>query len=309
MYLLLAIIFGVLILMAIGKVFMPYIFSSNIKEHIRVPIFINVLFSYAFWKALKKTFQQEYKIASDNRILSKQKFKLKSIIRVKKNDFIWVKLKDVKDMSGVFGFANSIMKSKAKFVIAAILSLGIWIFGGFYLLDKTVFVEEASIVAADNSEIKDELQKQVDEFISKADKFAAENDYENAIKTYYDLFEKIDKSNDDGVVFSMLGELMVKSNNGIVSAEAQRQFDKAMRLLKFDERSVYYTAISRMQAKKYEQAIGIWKYLISRVDESSKWHNISKYRIENIADYTGINKDKVKELDPTKSMIIMRIPN
>ncbi|WP_309084088.1 c-type cytochrome biogenesis protein CcmI [Chelativorans sp.] len=80
-----------------------------------------------------------------------------------------------------------------------------------------------------------------------------------------------------------LGEAMVGQSGGVVTADAEAAFRRAMDLDKANSRARFYTAMARAQEGRHEEARAIWQEMSESLPDDSPWKGVAGQALANLA--------------------------
>lgn len=298
--------FLVLFIFCFLVLFSPAIFSRKIiftQSHIfKMPVYFKVLFSNKLWKDILNLFMSEYKIEKDRAVLTTPKFELKKLFILEETKFKWIKVRKSADniWENVYLFMT-----KSFIHYSAIWSLIILLFsaitysylGNFINNDIT----ENNMLKKDRISLSRLILKTKDEpenakaWTSLGERFFKKGKLDKALNFYK---KSLMLDNKDPRTHSLTAEVLITQNNGIITAQAKRHLQSALREGKFEALAIYYTALARLEDKDYNSAIGIFKYLIKQTNSNDILNRKSQSKIKMIEEYTGFNQNNIEPINP-----------
>ena len=102
----------------------------------------------------------------------------------------------------------------------------------------------------------------------------------------------------DGTVFAGLGEAIVMSNHGEVTAEAAEAFAAALRALPGEASARYYLGEARLQQGDAKGAIAIWRDLEKDAPADAEWLDSVRARIAAAAERAAVDPSTIAPAPP-----------
>lgn len=92
----------------------------------------------------------------------------------------------------------------------------------------------------------------------------------------------------DPVVLAELGEVLIASNNGNVTAEAVSVLEAVLRVDRAEPRARFYLGLARAQAGDVRDAIAIWRDLTASAPTNAPWISMVREQMGEIAMTAGV---------------------
>jgi len=298
--------FLVLLVVSFLVLFSPAIFSRKIiftQSHIfKMPLVFKVIFSNKFWKEILNVIKSEYKIEKNREVLTTPKFDIKKIFILEENKFKWVKTR--KSENGFFDNIYSFM-TRSFIHYSFIWASAILLFSVITYSYLGNFINNDIVANNKNSKERLSLSRMIlktkDEpknskaWASLGERYHNKGNLEKALSFYK---KSIDLNSKNPKSHSLMAKALIEKNKGEISAQAKRHLQSALRLGKFEPQAIYYSAIARLEAKDYNSAIGMFKYLISETTSNDLLNRKSQSKIKMIEDFSGYNSDNIDPINP-----------
>ncbi len=101
-------------------------------------------------------------------------------------------------------------------------------------------------------------------------------------------------SNGDPNIVAAMGEALVFSNNGIVTAEAVNAFQAVLSTQPNDPAAQYYLGMAAAQNGKPDVALRIWQQLASQTPQNAPWREDLSILMGRAAEETGVKLSEIK---------------
>lgn len=97
----------------------------------------------------------------------------------------------------------------------------------------------------------------------------------------------IELGGNDAEIWGGMGETLVTLNDGVVTAEALSDFNKASKADKADARSRFYIGLAAAQLNDFKKAVAIWKELAASAPADAPWLPMVQQNIEEYSKKGG----------------------
>lgn len=149
---------------------------------------------------------------------------------------------------------------------------------------------------------KDPAEASLDELIARAEGYLAEHpDDARGWEVLAPIYARLGRFADAAEAYrktialagstagreAALGEVLVGMGGGIVTAEAEAAFDRALALDEQDARARFYLAMARAQEGKAEEARAAWQEMAEKLPEDSPWKGAAHEALASLAGKSG----------------------
>jgi cytochrome c-type biogenesis protein CcmH len=193
------------------------------------------------------------------------------------------------------GYAAAIM------LLLPVLAFGLYIMLGNPALPGKPYADRSN----DPDFILDTTVKQIQ---LKLEKSPSQEGYRNLAEALYllqryaaaaEAYKKAIALGDKSAeTLAEMGESIVLANNGTVVPEALGDFHKALKRDPKEARARFYIALGNAQARKYKEAVAIWKGLQKDLMPDAPWAAIINQRIQTYAREGGFDPTTIVASDP-----------
>lgn len=190
----------------------------------------------------------------------------------------------------------------AAIVIIPAISLGLYYQYGSPLLydvplaSRVAEMNDNNNFAAMIAQVEKRLEEKPDDglgWVTIAPVYADLGRYEDAIRAFENA---IRYQGDSAELRSGLGEARLAAADGVVTAEARSDFDKAIALDPKNLRALYYRAVALQQDGKKDEAIAAFRSLLTMVESAGDASSLVKSRLAELEGET-IKKDFAADAD------------
>ncbi len=105
-------------------------------------------------------------------------------------------------------------------------------------------------------------------------------------------------------VLSDYGEALMMANQGLISADASKAFDQALKLDKTNAKARFYSILALRQEGKLDEALAQWKLLLASAPANAPWRGAVERQIADIAK----EKASAPALDANKMAAVKNMP-
>jgi cytochrome c-type biogenesis protein CcmH len=107
--------------------------------------------------------------------------------------------------------------------------------------------------------------------------------------------------------FASLGEALAAAENGVINAEAQQAFERAVKLDGENVRARYYLGIAAEQAGRNADAVAIWRAMLARAPAGAPWADFIRSEVARLGAGPGEEEmAAAADLNPEQRSVMIR---